>query len=70
MTQDQSVYHSFLLRLWEAKADGESGWRASLEQVDTGERLGFTDLAELFRFLESLTQPDRQGKETPVPHRS
>jgi hypothetical protein len=62
MAQDPPVYHSFMLRLWEVKADGERIWRASLEQVDSGERQGFTDLAELFGFLERLTRQDCQGE--------
>ena len=45
-------YHSYLLRLWQVQTEAGSGWRASLEDVQTGELLGFEDLAALQRFLE------------------
>jgi hypothetical protein len=47
-------YRVYLLRLWQA--DDEHGslvWRAALEDVHTGERHGFADLARLFAFLEA-----------------
>jgi hypothetical protein len=45
------IYHSFLLRLWR---DSEQGaWRASLENVTTGERHGFANLASLYAFLQA-----------------
>jgi hypothetical protein len=53
MKHIQSEYHSYLLRLWRVKEDGE-GWRASLEDVATGEQLGFIDIAALLRYLEEL----------------
>jgi len=49
----QSDYHSYLLRLWRVKEDGED-WRASLEDVVTGELHGFTDLAKLIAYLKEL----------------
>jgi hypothetical protein len=53
MKHTPSDYHSFLLRLWREKDDGEQ-WRASLEDVATGEQLGFANLAALLRYLEGL----------------
>jgi hypothetical protein len=41
-------YHSYLLRLWQVGV----GWRASLEDVETGELQGFSDLAALSDYLE------------------
>lgn len=53
MESNRSDYHSYLLRLWRVRNDGEN-WRASLEDVQTGELHGFQDLAALQRFLEGL----------------
>jgi len=54
MNPIQSGYLSFLLRLWQVKGEGP-GWRASLEDVQSGELLGFTGLAELVAYLQALT---------------
>jgi hypothetical protein len=43
-------YYSYLLRLWR-EGDEEVGWRASLHDPQTGERMGFGNIDELFRFL-------------------
>ena len=42
-------YLSYLLRLW--RTGEHSVWKASLEDPQTGELLGFADLALLFAFL-------------------
>ncbi len=49
-------YQAFLLRLWRVKEDGQLAWRVSLEQVDSGEKHGFSSLEELFAFIERFTQ--------------
>jgi hypothetical protein len=48
-------YLSYLLRLWR---EGEPGhnWRASLENVATGERRGFAGLGDLISFLYQQTE--------------
>jgi len=54
-------YHAWLLRLWR---EGERGaWRASLQDAESGERLGFADLERLFAYLRWLTSktPDACG---------
>ena len=48
-------YHSYLLRLWPANHQGQVTWRASLENPQTGERLGFASLERLFAFLQDQT---------------
>ncbi len=62
-------YESYLLRLWESDKAGELIWRASLESTDTGQRHGFTDLASLFAYLETVCQTlppdDAQGLTRP-----
>jgi hypothetical protein len=42
-------YHTFLLRLWEEAEN--AGWRFSLENPHTGERIGFRSADELARYL-------------------
>jgi hypothetical protein len=46
-------YLSYLLRLWQARAEEGMVWRASLEGARAGEQVGFSSLEELFRFLEN-----------------
>jgi hypothetical protein len=43
-------YRSYLLRLWRADTL-DSGWRASLEDPRSGERIGFPCLEQLFAYL-------------------
>lgn len=45
-------YRAFLLRLWSVEQSGQVVWRASLEDPQTGELLGFAGLALLFDFLK------------------
>ena len=66
MPFEGSDYLAYLLRLWQAKAEGETTWRASLESSLTGERQGFASLDELFEFLRRetsavLNADDKQG---------
>jgi hypothetical protein len=49
------LYHAYLLRLWSANERGKVVWRASLENPQTGERLGFANLERLFGFLQDQT---------------
>ena len=56
----QSDYHSYLLRLWRVQGEAGAGWRASLEEVHSGELLGFADLAALRSYLEALGCPNER----------
>ena len=56
MGEARRGYLSYLLRLWQAHADGELVWRASLESPHTGERLSFADAESLFAFLDAQTR--------------
>jgi hypothetical protein len=65
MDEQRPDYLSYLLRLWRVRErgppDGEPGlWRASLQIPESGERIGFRSLEELFAFLrrESGTAQD------------
>ena len=51
-------YISYMLRLWQTHDRGRSIWRVSLESPGTGERQGFSDLAELFEFLQQQISED------------
>jgi hypothetical protein len=70
----QKRYLSYLLRLWQEGGSppgnplgdplGEPPlWRASLEGPQSGERLGFASLVELFAYLERETGSRPPGLE-------
>jgi hypothetical protein len=49
-------YRAYILRLWLAEGDdGQSAWRAALEDARTNQRHGFADLERLCAFLEQQT---------------
>ena len=56
---------SFLLRLWRTDPTGTFNWRASLEMLDTGRRIGFANLEQLFAYLMDLIE-GRAGKQDPT----
>lgn len=58
-------YQSYLLRLWRSPDEGDSAWRASLEDTATGEMEGFEDLSSLFAKLRERTirrEPEGDGR--------
>ena len=61
MDGERRQYRSYLLRLWQAQSGDSSIWRASLEDVRSGERHGFADLEQLFAFLKQQTNGDTQA---------
>jgi len=75
-TQEPRPYLSYLLRLWQAGSAGRRVWRASLESVQSGERLAFASLEALFEYLRAETgvegTPDLGGRASarPRPPRS
>ncbi len=60
ISQKQSSYHSYLLRLWQVENGflPEQAWRASLENPHTGEILKFSSLENLFEFLADQCRND------------
>jgi hypothetical protein len=48
-------YKAYLVRLWQDSQHGP--WRASVQSAQTGEKVLFASLAELFAFLEEQTEP-------------
>ena len=57
VTERQRPYLAYLLRLWQTQHKGEIGWRASLENAHTGEKLAFAHLDELVAFLRERIGP-------------
>ena len=55
MRERQRPYLAYLLRLWQVHNKGEIGWRASVENAHTGEKVGFAHLDELVVFLRERT---------------
>ena len=64
---DEQRYVAYLVRVWRVHHNGKWIWRASAENVHTGEHHTFTDLAALCAFLwatvqdEAIAQP-KAGK--------
>lgn len=53
------VYNrSYILRLWRGDRHSVADWRASLEIPETGERIGFANLEQLFTYLMDLCEMD------------
>ena len=51
---------SYILRLWETRSvppDPDGTWRLSLENCETGERIGFSNLETLLDFLRHELWP-------------
>jgi hypothetical protein len=46
--------NSFLLRLWRVPDEERQGWRVQLENIRTGEKLGFASLQELNGYLQQV----------------
>lgn len=47
---------AFLLRMWCVDETGRANWQASLEMADTGKRIGFANLEQLFMYLIDLSE--------------
>ncbi len=47
---------SFILRLWREEQHGIHDWRASIEIPESGKRIGFASLEQLFAFLVDFTE--------------
>jgi len=64
------AHFSYLLRLWQVPTDGGYAWRILLENVQTGEKRGFTSLNELLDYLGQVTAendvPSGEGSHSEV----
>lgn len=47
---------TYLLRLWRTDESGNFNWRASLEVPESGKRVGFANLEQLFAYLMDLIE--------------
>ncbi len=72
MVDERKISVAYLLRLWRANHSRKDAattiWHASLEQVDSGDRIGFGNLDELFGFLNEEVK--RRNRETANHERS
>ena len=63
---DTLIYRSYLLRLWQVREEAGLAWRAMLEDVQTGEKRGFTHLDDLLTYLRSSTElPPKEAEDQP-----
>jgi len=52
-----SVYKiSYILRIWRADPTKANDWRASLEIPESGKRIGFASMEQLFAYLLDFTE--------------
>jgi hypothetical protein len=67
MDPKQRGHLAYLLRLWRVDNGAEAIWRASLQDVRTGERRGFAGLDEAFAYLRqqlgSLSHPGHPDRD-------
>jgi hypothetical protein len=52
MGTEQAKYQAYLLRLWQVRAAGRWVWRTSLENAQTGSRVGFDSVEALCSHLQ------------------
>ncbi len=63
MKDFKDLHHlSYLLRLWRTEGLRDSEWRASLEIPETGQRIGFANLEQLFAYLMDLIETNASGQ--------
>ena len=77
--ENESEYRVYLLRLWRPGRDAEGGWRASLQEPLSDERIGFGSLDALLAYLRRETispdtttsdEPNTRGGESCWPQRA
>jgi hypothetical protein len=56
MTDRPREYQSYLLRLWRTGADDAVTWRASLEDIRTGQWHSFASLSAACKYLNLQTE--------------
>jgi hypothetical protein len=55
------AHKSYLLRLWRETGRGLTQWRASLQDPESSERVGFATLEQLFSYLRQRTADPSEG---------
>ena len=54
-------YLAYILRMWVTDRGDAARWQASLEDPDTGRRIGFANLEELFIFLMEQSESSQSN---------
>ncbi len=52
---------SYILRLWRVEHTEAAAWMASLEIPETGKRIGFASLEQLFAYLIEMIETNAVG---------
>jgi hypothetical protein len=65
MRRGRVEHLAYLLRLWRVGRGNEAVWRASLQDVHGGERLGFASLDEACAFLRQQLEGFSEGGRPP-----
>ncbi len=61
----QSIYkYSFILRLWRVEHSEPEAWLSSLEIPETGKRIGFANMEQLFAYLIDFIENNAAGQES------
>jgi hypothetical protein len=55
---------SYILRLWRVDQSRSADWRASLEIPETGKRIGFASLEQLFAYLIEVVELKADGPQS------
>ena len=55
---------SYILRLWRVDQSKADDWRASLEIPETGKRIGFASLEQLFAYLIEVVEWEADGPQS------
>lgn len=65
MDRPSSAYRCYVLRIWRESDCIGDDWRASLEDVPSGERMGFANHYALSKFLWELVNEVPSTDESP-----
>jgi hypothetical protein len=58
-------YHAYLLRLWSEEKEGAMEWSSQLDHLQSGRRLSFDTLEQLFEFLRQQTKESPAARAPP-----
>ncbi|MEM7128313.1 MAG: hypothetical protein AAF702_18420 [Chloroflexota bacterium] len=61
-------YRAYILRCWSEQYDDSPIWRFSLEEIPSGQRMGFSNLTAVADFLRK--QIENKGEQTMIDKRS
>ncbi len=64
MDTDKFTYRSYLLRLWR-RGDAPIAWLVSLENPQSGERLGFPNFQAMLEYLQAELEDSNLEESTP-----